>query len=169
MPKTTNQIINFENKNIRRVFHNDTWYFSISDILFSLIMHPEYKSAQSYWRKLKERLKKEGSEVVTNCHQLKMLASDGKFYKTDCADIEVLFRLIQSIPSPKAEPVKLWLAKVGYERVKEIADPERSIDRARQNWQKMGRSDKWIQTRMTGQDTRNKLGNSPLASSTIYI
>jgi DNA-damage-inducible protein D len=155
--KSLNQIINFENKNIRRVFHNDTWYFSIIDIVAVLTEQYDPLVARKYWNKLAERLKNEGSEVVTSCHRLKLPALDGKMRETDCGDIEVLLRLIQSIPSPKAEPVKLWLAKVGYERVKEIADPEQSIDRARQNWQKMGRSDKWIQTRMTGQDTRNKL------------
>jgi DNA-damage-inducible protein D len=155
--KSLNQIINFENKNIRRVFYNDTWYFSIIDIVAVLTEQYDPLVARKYWNKLAERLKNEGSEVVTSCHRLKLPALDGKMRETDCGDIEVLFRLIQSIPSHKAEPVKLWLAKVGYERVKEIADPEKSIDRARQNWQKMGRSDKWIQTRMTGQDTRNKL------------
>jgi len=94
---------------------------------------------------------------VTNCHQLKMLASDGKMRLTDVADPETLLRLIQSVPSPKAEPIKLWLAKVGYERMQEIADPERSIVRARENWQKHGCSDKWIEQRMMGQQTRNKL------------
>ena len=95
--------------------------------------------------------------MVTNCNQLKMEASDGKKYKTDAADPETLLRLIQSVPSPKAEPIKLWLAKVGYERMQEIADPERSLNRARENWRKHGRSEKWIEQRMMGQETRNKL------------
>jgi hypothetical protein len=94
---------------------------------------------------------------VTNCHQLKLEAADGKKYNTDVADPETLLRLIQSVPSPKAEPIKLWLAKVGYERMQEMADPERSVNRARENWQKHGRSEKWIQQRMMGQETRNKL------------
>jgi DNA-damage-inducible protein D len=95
--------------------------------------------------------------VVTNCHQLKMIAEDGKMRFTDVADLETIFRLIQSIPSPKAEPIKMWLAKVGNERINEISDPEQSLNRARQNWQKHGRSEKWIQQRMMGQETRNKL------------
>jgi len=106
---------------------------------------------------MKGRLKKEGSELVTKCDQLKMQSADGKFYKTDVANAETLLRLIQSVPSPKAEPLKLWLAKVGHERMQEIADPEQSLNRARENWQKHGRSDKWIQQRMMGQETRNKL------------
>ncbi|MDD5328267.1 MAG: hypothetical protein PHY02_10735, partial [Phycisphaerae bacterium] len=118
---------------------------------------PDYQTARKYWNKLKERLKKEGSESVTNCHRLKLEASDGKKYLTDTANPETLLRLIQSVPSPKAEPIKLWLAKVGYERMQEMADPARSIDRARENWQKHGRSEKWIQQRMMGQETRNKL------------
>ena len=106
---------------------------------------------------MKKRLKDEGNETVTNCNGLKMQAPDGKMRLTDVADSEQLLRLIQSIPSPKAEPFKQWLAKTGYERMKEIADPEQSLDRARENWQKHGRSEKWIQQRMTGQETRNKL------------
>jgi len=106
---------------------------------------------------LKERLKKEGSQSVTNCHRLKLEAADGKNYLTDVADPETLLRLIQSVPSPKAEPIKLWLAKVGYERMQDMADPARSLDRAREYWQQHGRSEKWIQQRMMGQETRNKL------------
>jgi hypothetical protein len=100
---------------------------------------------------------KEGNKTVTNCNQLKLQSEDGKFYKTDVGSVEDIFRLIQSIPSPKAEPFKQWLAKVGYERMQEINDPSQSIDRARENWQNLGRSEKWIQQRMTGQETRNKL------------
>lgn len=107
--------------------------------------------------KVEKRGKKEGNEPVTNDHGLKMKAADGKMRMTDVADTEQPLRLIQSIPSPKAEPFKQWLAKVGYERMQEIADPEQSLDRARENWQKLGRSEKWIQQRMTGQETRNKL------------
>jgi hypothetical protein len=110
-----------------------------------------------YWSDLKNKLTKEGSEVYEKIVRLKMQAEDGKMRETDVADTETLLRLIQSIPSPKAEPFKQWLAKVGYERMKEIADPSQSIDRARENWQKLGRSEKWIQQRMTGQETRNKL------------
>jgi len=102
-------------------------------------------------------LNKEGSESVTKCNRLKMEAADGKKYLTDVADPETLLRLIQSVPSPKAEPIKLWLAKVGYERMQDMADPARSLDRAREFWQQHGRSEKWIQQRMMGQETRNKL------------
>ena len=133
---------------------NEKWYFSIADVVAILT---ESVNPLAYWRKLKERLKAEGNETVTNCHALKMEANDGKMRITDVADTEQLLRLIQSIPSPKAEPFKIWLAKVGYERMQEIADPSQGLDRARENWQKLGRSEKWIQQRMTGQETRNKL------------
>ena len=106
---------------------------------------------------LKNRLNKEGSQSVTNCNRLKMEAADGKKYLTDVASAETLLRLIQSVPSPKAESIKLWLAKVGYERMQDMADPARSLDRAREYWQQHGRSEKWIQQRMMGQETRNKL------------
>jgi hypothetical protein len=127
------------------------------DIVQVLIQQPDYQTARKYWNKLKERLKKEGSESVTDCHQLKLAAADGKKYLTDAADPETLLRLIQSVPSPKAEPMKLWLAKVGYERLQDMNDPARSLDRAREYWQQHGRSKKWIQQRMMGQETRNKL------------
>jgi len=112
---------------------------------------------RKYWNALKTKLTDEGSELSQRLGQLKMEAGDGKMRETDVADTETLLRLIQSIPSPKAEPFKLWLARVGYERMQEIADPSQSIDRARENWLKLGRSEKWIQQRMTGQETRNKL------------
>lgn len=146
----------FESKKIRSSWseEEEKWYFPISDIVSILT---ESIDPLAYWRKLKERLKKEGNETVTNCHALKMIAADGKMRMTDVANTEQLLRLIQSIPSPKAEPFKQWLAKVGYERMQEIADPEQSLDRARENWQQLGRSEKWIQQRMMGQETRNKL------------
>lgn len=125
------------------------------DIIQVLIQQPDFQAARKYWNKMKERLGKEGSETVTKCHQLKLPAEDGKMRLTDVADVETLLRLVQSVPSPKAEPIKLWLAKVGYERMQEMADPERSLDRARENWKKYGRSEKWIQQRMMGQETRN--------------
>ncbi len=154
-----NTLVPFEGQPIRRVYDEktETWYFSIVDIIQVLTQQPDFQTARKYWNKLKERLGKEGSEVVTNCHQLKMLAPDRKLRATDAADPETLLRLIQSVPSPKAEPIKMWLAKVGYERMQEIADPERSVARARENWQKHGRSEKWIEQRMMGQETRNKL------------
>lgn len=149
----------FEHNQIRRVWDEkkNEWLFSVVDIIRVLINQPDHQRARKYWNKLKERLAVEGSELVTNCHQLKLIAGDGKKYMTDVANLETLFRLIQSVPSPKAEPIKLWLAKVGHERIQEIADPERSLNRARTNWQKLGRSNKWVQQRMMGQETRNKL------------
>jgi len=149
----------FENKKVRSQYDADKemWYFSIVDIVGILTEQPTVERARNYWKVLKSRLKKEGNESVTNCNQLKLQSEDGKFYKTDVGNVEDIFRLIQSIPSPKAEPFKQWLAKVGYERLQEINDPSQSIDRARENWQKLGRSEKWIQQRMTGQETRNKL------------
>ncbi len=149
----------FDGQSIRRVYDEDTetWWFSVIDVVQVLTQQPDYQTARKYWNKLKERLSKEGSESVTNCHRLKLPAADFKNYLTDVATAETLLRLVQSIPSPKAEPIKLWLAKVGYERMQEMADPALSLDRARQTWQQHGRSDKWIQQRMTGQETRNKL------------
>jgi hypothetical protein len=149
----------FENKKVRSQYDADKemWYFSIVDIVGILTEQPSVDRARNYWKVLKGRLLKEGNETVTNCNRLKMEAEDGKLRLTDVGNAEDIFRLIQSIPSPKAEPFKQWLAKVGYERLQEINDPSQSIDRARENWQKLGRSEKWIQQRMTGQETRNKL------------
>jgi len=154
--KEHSEIAIFEEKNIRRQWNEkeEKWYFSVVDIVGALTGSVD---PRKYWNKLAERLRNEGNESVTKCHQLKMLASDGKKYLTDAADTETLFRLIQSVPSPKAEPIKLWLAKVGYERVQDISDPERSINRGREYWRKMGRSEEWIQRRMMGQETRDKL------------
>jgi DNA-damage-inducible protein D len=154
-----NALVVFENYKIRRLFdeQTETWYFSVVDILQVLLQQPDYQAARNYWKVLKNRLKKEGSESVTKCNQLKMTAADGKKYLTDAADPETLLRLIQSVPSPKAEPIKLWLAKVGYERLQDMSDPARSLDRAREFWLQHGRSKKWIQQRMMGQETRNKL------------
>jgi len=154
-----NSLAVFENYKIRRHYdeHTETWYFSVVDILQVLIQQPDYQAARNYWKVLKNRLKKEGSESVTKCNRLKMEAADGKKYLTDVADPEILLRLIQSVPSPKAEPIKLWLAKVGYERLQDMSDPARSLDRAREYWRERGRSEKWIQQRMMGQETRNKL------------
>ena len=149
----------FEGHQIRRVYDEatETWYFSVVDIVQVLTQQPDFQAARNYWKVLKNRLAKEGSQSVTNCNRLKLEAADGKKYNTDVADPETLLRLIQSVPSPKAEPIKLWLAKIGYERMQEIADPARSLDRARDHWKRQGRSDKWIERRMSGQETRNKL------------
>lgn len=149
----------FEGQNIRRIYDEktETWLFSVVDIIQVLTQQPDFQAARNYWKVLKNRLKAEGSQSVTNCNRLKLPASDGKNYLTDVANPETLLRLVQSVPSPKAEPIKLWLAKVGYERMQEMADPAQALDRARETWQKHGRSEKWIQQRMTGQETRNKL------------
>jgi DNA-damage-inducible protein D len=149
----------FEGNEIRRIYDEkmETWLLSVVDIIRVLTQQPDYQATRKYWKVLKGRLKKEGSQLVTNCYQLKMPATDGKSYLTDVANAETLLRLVQSVPSPKAEPIKLWLARVGYERMQEMSDPARALERARATWQKHGRSDKWIQQRMTGQETRNKL------------
>jgi hypothetical protein len=146
----------FESKKVRTHWDAkaEKWYFSVVDVIEILTESPR---PRKYWNALKTKLKAEGSEVSLRLGQLKMEAEDGKMRETDVADTESLLRIIQSIPSPKAEPFKQWLAKVGYERMSEIANPEESLDRARENWQKLGRSEKWIQQRMTGQETRNKL------------
>lgn len=157
--KNNSSLAIFETYKIRRHFDEktETWYFSVIDIVAVLTEQVDFKKAKSYWTTLKNRLKQEGSELVTKCDQLKLQSADGKFYKTDVADVETILRLIQSVPSKRAEPVKLWLAKVGYERMQEMNDPERALNRSREYWQKQGRSDKWIQQRMMGQETRNKL------------
>jgi hypothetical protein len=149
----------FENFKIRRAYDEktETWYFSVVDIIAALIQQPDYQAARNYWKVLKSHLKKEGSQSVTKCNRLKLVAADGKAYMTDVAATETLLRIIQSVPSPKAEPIKLWLAKVGYERIQDMSNPARSLDRAREYWQQHGRSEKWIQQRMMGQETRNKL------------
>jgi len=146
----------FEQKKVRSHWDEkeEKWYFSIIDVIEILTVTGR---GRKYWNDLKTKLKKEGSELSEKIGQLKMKAEDGKMRLTDVAETEQLLRLIQSIPSPKAEPFKQWLAKVGYERMQEIADPGQGLERARENWQKLGRSEKWIQQRMTGQETRNKL------------
>ena len=147
----------FEQKKVRTYWEpkEEQWYFSIIDVVSALTAT---SNPRDYWFKMKVRVKLEdGIELSTICRQFKLQAADGKMRETDCANTQQLLRIIQSIPSPKAEPFKQWLAKTGYERMQEISDPSQSIDRARENWQKLGRSEKWIQQRMTGQETRNKL------------
>nr|WP_232751837.1 Bro-N domain-containing protein [Capnocytophaga sp. H2931] len=141
-----NNIKIFEQKKVRSQWdeQQEKWWFSIVDVIEVLTESP---NPRKYWSVLKTRLKKEGSELATNCSQLKMLSSDGKYYKTDVADTEQLLRLIQSVPSPKAEPFKLWLAQVGSERLDEMQDPEISIDRALQQYLKLGYSESWINQR----------------------
>lgn len=159
MKNHQNSLAIFEDFKIRRHFDekNEVWYFSVIDIIAALTDQIDYEKAKSYWTTLKNRLKNEGSEVVTKCDRLKMLAQDGKMRETDVADVETILRIVQTVPSKKAEPIKTWLAKVGYERMQEMSDPAKALDRSRIYWQKMGRSEKWIQQRMTGQETRNKL------------
>jgi hypothetical protein len=144
----------FRGKEIRKTIHNNEWWFSIVDVCAVLT---ESADAGAYWRKLKQRLREEGSEVVTFCHGLKLLAPDGKLRETDCANTEGIFRIIQSIPSPKAEPFKRWLAKVGYERVQEIEDPELGTKRTRALYKAKGYPDDWIEKRMRGIAIREEL------------
>ncbi len=153
---TDHEIQLFESVHVRSHWDEtqEKWYFSVVDVVQVLT---DSSRPRKYWSDLKVKLQKEGSQLSEEIGQLKMKSPDGKSRATDAADVPTLLRLIQSIPSPKAEPFKQWLAKVGYERMQEIADPAQSLDRARENWQKMGRSEKWIQQRMTGQETRNKL------------
>ncbi len=148
-------LVLFENKQVRRYYDekSEVWYFSVVDIVEALT---DSANATDYLKKLRKRDAELGSYLGTNCPQVEML-TNGKNRKTLAGNVKDIFRIIQSIPSPKAEPFKQWLAKVGYERMQEINDPSLSMDRARENWQKMGRSEKWIQQRMTGQETRNKL------------
>ncbi len=150
----TTKIALFKGKKIRKTISNNEWWFSVVDVCEVLT---DSIDAGAYWRKLKQRLKKEESEVVTKCHGLKLEASDGKKYVTDCANTEGIFRIIQSIPSPKAEPFKRWLAKVGYERVQEIENPELATKRTRMLYKLKGYSDNWIEKRMRGIAIREDL------------
>lgn len=151
-----NEIKHFEGKSIRSVWdrEKEEWFFSVVDIIEILT---ESANPQAYWRKLKQRLKKEGNETVTNCHGLKMRAPDGKMRVTDVADIQGIFRIIQSIPSPKAEPFKMWLAEVGKERIDEITDPEITIERALQTYLEKGYSREWINQRLQAIQVRKEL------------
>ncbi len=147
---------NFNEQPVRTAWMDEQnkWYFSIVDVISVLTDSP---NPNNYWKVLKHRLRKEGSELVTKCNQLKMISTDGKYYKTDVADTEQLFRLIQSIPSPKAEPFKLWLAQVGSERLDEMEDPEISIDRALENYRRLGYSENWINQRLKSIEIRKEL------------
>lgn len=147
-------LVVFQDKRIRRIWHNNEWFFSAVDVVEALT---ESKDPGNYWKVLKHRLVKEGSQVVTKCNQLKLPASDGKYYETDCASTETLFRLIQAIPSPKAEPFKLWLAKVGYERVQEIENPELAQKRMKEIYAAKGYSSEWIEKRARGIAVRDEL------------
>ena len=154
-----NKIQLFEDQPIRTAWDEDAeeWYYSIVDVVGALTEQTDYQKARKYWNKLKQRLNEEGSQLVTNCHQLKMTAQDGKKRETDVATTEQLLRLIQSIPSKKAEPFKLWLAQVGRERIDEISDPELSIDRAVALYRRKGYSEKWINQRLKSIEVRKDL------------
>ena len=151
---TITKIAIFRKKEIRKIIYNNEWWFSVIDVCGALT---DSVDAGAYWRKLKQRLKEESNEVVTFCHGLKLEASDGKKYVTDCANAEGIFRIIQSIPSPKAEPFKRWLARVGYERIKEIEDPELATKRTRMLYKAKGYDDAWIEKRMRGIAVRETL------------
>lgn len=150
-------LVVFENHKIRRFFDEkkETWYFSVIDVVSALT---DSVNPRDYWYKMKIRVQTyDGIELSTICRQLRLKSPDGKLRQTDCSDVQGLLRIIQSIPSPKAEPFKQWLAKVGYERIQDMSDPALSLNRAREYWKQHGRSEKWIQQRMMGQETRNKL------------
>jgi hypothetical protein len=157
--KPNDKIQLFENQRIRTAWdeEKEEWYFSIVDVVAVLTDQPDQRHAAKYWSVLKTRLKKEGSELTTNCSQLKMRSADGKRYNTDVADTEQLLRIIQSIPSPKAEPFKLWLAQVGRERIEETIDPELTIDRALETYLKKGYTREWINQRLQAIQVRKEL------------
>src|SRR3989339_1779944 len=150
-------LIVFQGKGIRRLWYNNEWYYSVVDIIAVLTEQEEFQTARKYWNKLSQRLKEEGSEVVTNCHRLKLPAADGKFYETDCASTKTIFRIIQSVPSKKAEPLKLWLAQVGYDRVQEIENPELAQKRMKELYKAKGYSEDWVEKRVRGIAIRDEL------------
>ena len=149
----------FEERKVRTIWDDthEKWYFSIVDVVAILADSKDFLTARKYWNKLKERLKKEGNETVSNCHQLKLEAADGKMRLTDVADTEQLFRLIQSIPSPKAEPFKLWMAEVASTRIDQLQDPERSIEQAVADYRRLGYSEAWINQRIKSIEVRKEL------------
>ncbi len=149
----------FENRNVRVVWDDEKqeWYFSVVDVCGVLVESKDYQTARKYWNKLKERLLKEGNETVTNCHQLKLVAGDGKMRLTDVANMEQLFRIIQSIPSPKAEPIKQWIAHVAAERIDQLQDPELSIEQAVNDYRRLGYSESWINQRLKSIEVRKLL------------
>jgi DNA-damage-inducible protein D len=151
------KIVLFKGQKIRRTIYQNEWWFSVVDVAQALTNQSDSYTARKYWNKLAQRLRDEGSEVVTFCHRLKLESSDGKKYETDCANTEGIFRIVQSIPSPKAEPFKRWLAKVGYERMQEIENPELATKRTRMLYKLKGYSDDWIEKRMRGIANREEL------------
>ncbi len=154
-----NKIKLFQEKKVRTHWdeEKEKWYFSVIDVIAILTEQTGHQGARNYWKVLKHRLLKEGNQTVTNCNRLKMLAADGKMRMTDVADTEQLLRLIQSIPSPKAEPFKVWLAKVGYEKIEETEDPELAFDRAMETYLKKGYSKEWINQRLKSIEVRKNL------------
>ncbi len=154
MTEQKNKLVIFQSQEIRRVWHQDEWYYSVVDVCGALTQSPD---AGAYWRKLKQRLNQEGSEVVTICHGLKLVAPDGKSRVTDCANAEGMFRIIQSVPSPKAEPFKRWLAKVGAERIQEIENPELAQERMKAIYEQKGYPSDWIDKRLRGMAIRQNL------------
>ena len=155
--KEKKAIVVFQDTEVRRTWHQDEWWFSVVDVVDVLIEQADYQKARKYWNKLSQRLREEGSEVVTNCHRLKLIASDGKLRETDCANTESLLRIIQSIPSKKAEPFKRWLAEVGNDRIKEIENPELAQDRAKKYYELKGYPPEWIEKRLRGIAIRQEL------------
>ncbi len=155
--ETQKGLIVFQGKQFRRLWYNDEWYYSVIDIIAFLTEQEDFQTSRKYWNKLSQRLREEGSEVVTNCHRLKLPAADGKFYETDCANTKTLFRIIQSVPSKKAEPLKLWLAQVGYDRVQEIENPELAQKRIKELYKAKSYSDDWIEKRVRGIAIRDEL------------
>ncbi len=155
--KSKDALVVFQGKRIRRTWHNDEWWFSVVDVTAVLTDQLDDLKARKYWNKLKQRLREEGSEMVTICHQLKLPAADGKLYVTDCANTKSLFRIIQSIPSKRAEPFKQWLAQVGYERIQEIENPEIGQDRIKEYYELKGYPKEWIDKRLRGIAVRQEL------------
>ncbi len=154
--KKDKALIVFQDKKIRRIWHNEEWYFSVVDII-AILMEQDFQTARKYWNKLIQRLREEGSEVVTNCHQLKLVAEDGKLRETDCVNVKSMFRIIQSIPSRKAEPFKIWLAEVGKDRVEEIENPELAQNRVKEYYELKGYPKDWIDKRIRGIAIRQEL------------
>jgi hypothetical protein len=157
MEKNDQKIALFQGQKIRKILHNNEWWFSIVDVVRALINRSDSHTARKYWNKLSQRLRDEGSELVTICHQLRLESSDGKKYETDCANTEGMFRIIQSVPSPKAEPLKRWLAKVGYERIQEVENPELATKRTRLLYKLKGYPEDWIEKRIRGIAVREEL------------
>ena len=150
-------LVVFQDRKIRRIWFDDEWYFSVVDIVAVFTEQLNHQKARKYWNKISQRLREEGSEVVTNCHRLKLPAEDGKLRETDCANVKSIFRIIQSIPSKNAEPFKQWLAQVGYDRVQEIENPELAQSRMKELFKQKGYSDEWIEKRVRGIAVRDEL------------